>query len=180
MVDSCSCVWDLQVGKKTSEFDAHAGDVVSISLSPDKNTYVTGSVDRTCKLWDVRESTPKQTFFGHEADVNSVSYHPSGFGFATGSEDKTARLFDFRSDQQIGHYEPPNKNSGFTSCALSLSGRYILCGSDDNNVHIWDTMKGVHNGTLSGHENRVTSICMAPNGMALASCSWDQHVRIWV
>lgn len=61
------------MGKKTSEFDAHAGDVVSISLSPDKNTYVTGSVDRTCKLWDVRESTPKQTFFGHEADVNSVS-----------------------------------------------------------------------------------------------------------
>lgn len=68
-----SCIWDLQVGKKTSEFDAHNGDVVSISLSPDKNTYVTGSVDRTCKLWDVRESTPKQTFFGHEADVNSVS-----------------------------------------------------------------------------------------------------------
>lgn len=174
------CVWDLQVGKKTSEFDAHAGDVVSISLSPDKNTYVTGSVDRTCKLWDVRDSTPKQTFFGHEADVNSVSYHPSGFGFATGSEDKTARLFDFRSDQQIGHYEPPNKSSGFTSCALSLSGRYILCGSDDNNVHIWDTMKGSHNGTLSGHENRITSICMAPNGMALATCSWDNHVRVWL
>ncbi|XP_058061008.1 guanine nucleotide-binding protein subunit beta-2 [Anopheles bellator] len=174
------CVWDLQAGKKTSEFDAHAGDVVSISMSPDKNTYVTGSVDRTCKLWDVRENTPKQTFFGHEADVNSVSYHPSGFGFATGSEDKTARLFDFRSDQQIGHYEPPNRSSGFTSCALSLSGRYILCGSDDNNIHIWDTMKGQHNGTLSGHENRITSISMAPNGMALASCSWDQHVRVWV
>ncbi|XP_049284941.1 guanine nucleotide-binding protein subunit beta-2 [Anopheles funestus] len=174
------CIWDLQAGKKTSEFDAHAGDVVSISMSPDKNTYVTGSVDRTCKLWDVRENTPKQTFFGHDADVNSVCYHPSGFGFATGSEDKTARLFDFRSDQQIGHYEPPNKNSGFTSCALSLSGRYILCGSDDNNIHIWDSMKGQHNGTLSGHENRITSISMAPNGMALASCSWDQHVRIWV
>lgn len=45
---------------------------MSISLSPDKNTYVTGSVDRTAKLWDVREKTPKQTFFGHAADVNSV------------------------------------------------------------------------------------------------------------
>ena len=81
-------------------------------------TYVTGSVDRTCKLWDVRESTAKQTFFGHEADVNSVCYHPSGHAFATGSEDKTARLFDLRSDQQIGHYEPPNKSSGFTSCGM--------------------------------------------------------------
>lgn len=35
-------------------------------------------------------------------------------------------------------------------------------------------------GELKGHENRVTSISMAPNGMALASCSWDTTVRVWV
>lgn len=67
------CIWDLEVGKRTSDFNAHCGDVVSISLAPDKKTYVTGSVDKTCKLWDVREDTPKQVFFGHTADVNSVA-----------------------------------------------------------------------------------------------------------
>lgn len=67
-----SCKWDLETGKKTSDFIAHNGDVVSISLSPDGNSFVTGSVDKTCRLWDVREEKPKQTFFGHEADVNSV------------------------------------------------------------------------------------------------------------
>lgn len=55
-----------------------------------------------------------------------------------------------------------------------------MCGSDDNNIHVWDTMKVQHNGVLGGHENRVTSLCLAPNGMALASCSWDQYVRVWV
>uniref|UniRef100_A0A1L8DGQ6 Putative transcription initiation factor tfiid n=1 Tax=Nyssomyia neivai TaxID=330878 RepID=A0A1L8DGQ6_9DIPT len=174
------CIWDLESGKKTSDFEAHAGDVVSISLSPDGKQYVTGSVDKTCKLWDVREQKPTQTFYGHEADVNSVCFHPGGQAFGTASEDKTARLFDIRSDQQVCQYEPPNKSSGFTSCALSLSGRYILCGSDDNNVHYWDSLKGNHLGTLPGHENRITSISMSPNGMALASCSWDNNVRIWV
>lgn len=67
-----SCIWDLEANKKTTDFEAHAGDVVSISLAPDGNTYVTGSVDKTCKLWDLREEKAKQTFFGHEADVNSV------------------------------------------------------------------------------------------------------------
>lgn len=67
-----SCMWDLETGKKTRDFPAHVGDVVSISLSPDGNTYLTGSVDRTCKFWDLREEKAKQTFFGHEADVNSV------------------------------------------------------------------------------------------------------------
>jgi len=54
------------------EFEAHAGDVVSISLSPDFKSYVTGSVDKSCRLWDLRDEKPKQTFFGHTSDVNSV------------------------------------------------------------------------------------------------------------
>ena len=73
-----------------------------------------------------------------------VQFHPSGQAFATGSEDTTARLFDLRSDQQLAEYKAPN-GTGFTSCALSSSGRYILCGGLDNSVHIWDAMKNQHN-----------------------------------
>ncbi|XP_030761140.1 guanine nucleotide-binding protein subunit beta-2 isoform X1 [Sitophilus oryzae] len=172
------CQWDLETGRKISDFIAHNGDVVSISLSPDGNSFVTGSVDKTCRLWDIRETKPKQTFFGHTADVNSVCFHPSSHAFATGSEDKSARMFDIRSDQQIAQYKPP-ANSGFTSCGLSLSGRILFCGSDDNNVHMWDTLKTTHNGMLSGHENRVTSLSVAANGLAISTCSWDQNVRVW-
>lgn len=35
-------------------------------------------------------------------------------------------------------------------------------------------------GSLGGHENRVTSLAVAENGIALASSSWDQNVRVWV
>lgn len=65
-------MWDLETGRKTVDIPAHNGDVVSISVAPDGKTFVTGSVDKTCRLWDVREKSPKQTFFGHESDVNSV------------------------------------------------------------------------------------------------------------
>lgn len=86
--------------------------------------------------------------------------------------------------------------------ALSLSGRYLFCGSDDNSVHTWDTLKTTYTGkyvdcsyfwcdlfnkmflidllgSLNGHENRVTSVTIAPSGFALVSCSWDQYVRVW-
>lgn len=96
-------------------------------MSPDGNQYITGSVDRTCKLWDIREQTPRQQFFGHEADVNSVCFHPSGQAFATGSEDKSARLFDLRSDQQLALYKPPNNTSGFTSCGNYIFYGFSLC-----------------------------------------------------
>uniref|UniRef100_A0A0K8SDK6 Uncharacterized protein n=3 Tax=Lygus hesperus TaxID=30085 RepID=A0A0K8SDK6_LYGHE len=173
------CVWNLESGVKTQEYQAHAGDVVSISLSPEQDKFVTGSVDKTCKLWDTRDGKCFQTFFGHSADVNSVCFHPNGFNFATASEDKTCRLFDIRGDQELACYKPPMGNPGFTSCGLSLSGRFIFCGSDDNNVHIWDTLKCAHNGTLQGHENRITSLSVAPNGLGISTCSWDNNVRVW-
>lgn len=102
--------------------------------------------------------------------ISPFQYHPSGQAFATASEDKSARLFDLRSDQQIASYQPSNPNSGFTSCgtsayrlslaqkltilmilvisALSHSGRYVFCGSDDNAVHSWDTLKTTYTGKL--------------------------------
>lgn len=88
-------------------------------------------------------------------------------------------MFDIRSDQEIALFKPPSASSGFTSCGLSLSGRILLCGSDDNNVHMWDTLKNQHNGTLSGHENRVTSLSVAQSGIAVVTASWDQNVRVW-
>ncbi|XP_014275459.1 guanine nucleotide-binding protein subunit beta-2 [Halyomorpha halys] len=174
------CVWDVEVGKRTIDEVGHSGDVVSISLAPDMKTFVTGSVDKTCKLWDLRDGLKcQQIFFGHEADVNSVCFFPNGYSFCTGSEDKTARLFDIRSDQAISIMKPPSSTPGFTSAGVSLSGRFLLCGADDNNVHIWDLLKAQHNGTLQGHDNRITSLCVAPSGMGVSTCSWDQHVRVW-
>ena len=83
---------------------------------------------------------------GNVSEVVILQFHPSGNCFVTGSEDKTARLWDIRSDQQVKEYKPPTANSGFTSCVLSLSGRYIICGSDDNQIHSWDILKGCHTG----------------------------------
>ena len=89
----------------------------------------------------------------------SYQFQPSGFGFVSASEDKTARLFDLRSDQEVFVYRPPTANSGLTSCGLSPSGRVLLAGSDDSTVHLWDVIKGEHNGTTpSGSKNLQFSL----------------------
>ena len=45
-----SIIWDLNKGTKDIEFFGHAGDVMSMSLHPDKGSFVTGSVDRSIKV----------------------------------------------------------------------------------------------------------------------------------
>lgn len=102
--DMTCALWDIEKGTVISNFVGHSGDVMSLSLSPDMRTFVSGACDTTAKLWDLREGKCRQTFVGHSADINSVSFSPNGYGFGTGSDDATCRLFDIRSDQELMCY----------------------------------------------------------------------------
>ncbi len=72
--DMSCMLWDIDAGIKTLEFNDHTGDVMSLSLSPDKNIFVSGACDATSKIWDIRTGRCVQTFSGHEADINAVQY----------------------------------------------------------------------------------------------------------
>ena len=59
---------------------------MSISLSNDKRTFISGACDASAKLWDFRNGKCVQTFTGHESDINAVNFFPNyskvgGFSF---------------------------------------------------------------------------------------------------
>lgn len=177
--DKTCALWDIERGKPITIFSGHTGDVMSISLSPDMQTFVSGACDSTAKLWDMRDGKCTQTFLGHEADVNTIQFFPSGFAFGTGSDDTTCRLFDIRADQQVNIFASEDTRSGVTSVAFSKSGRLLFAGYDDFNCNVWDTLKGEHVGVLAQHEERVSCLGVSDDGVALCTGSWDSTLRIW-
>nr|CAH8838786.1 unnamed protein product [Trichobilharzia regenti] len=139
--DGTCALWDIETGQQIASFTGHTGDVMSLSLAPNLQTFISGACDASAKLWDLRDGQCKQTFSGHESDINAINYFPNGMAFATGSDDATCRLFDIRSDQEVGMYSHDNIICGITSVAFSRSGRLLLGGYDDFNCNIWDTLK---------------------------------------
>ena len=68
-----TCIlWDVDMGQAVQKFTDHTGDVMSVSVSPDKNTFVSGACDAHAKIWDIRSGKCVQTFAGHESDINAV------------------------------------------------------------------------------------------------------------
>lgn len=177
--DKTCALWDIERAKPITVFSGHTGDVMSLSLSPDKETFVSGACDSTAKLWDMRDGKCKQTFHGHEADINTIQFFPSGYAFGTGSDDTTCRLFDIRADQEINVFASDRAKAGVTSVAFSKSGRLMYAGYDDFNCNIWDTLRGEHIGVLASHENRVSCLGVSDDGVALCTGSWDQTLRVW-
>lgn len=178
---SCG-LWDIQSGARTLDFKGHTSDCMSLALSPDKNTFVTGSCDATAKLWDVRTGQCAQTFKSannRSQDINAVTFFPDGNSFGAGADDGACHFFDIRADQEISTYEHPSIKCQVTSVAFSGSGRLLFAGYDDCNCNIWDTLKGERVGKLVAHEARVSCLGISGNGMAVATGSWDNTMRIW-
>ncbi|KPP78252.1 guanine nucleotide-binding protein subunit beta-4-like [Scleropages formosus] len=170
---------NVRVTRELPGHTGHTGDVMSLSLSPDSKTFVSGACDASSKLWDIRDGMCRQSFAGHVSDINAVCFFPNGNAFATGSDDATCRLFDLRADQELMMYSHDNIICGITSVAFSKSGRLLLAGYDDFNCNVWDTLKGERAGVLAGHDNRVSCLGVTNDGMAVGTGSWDSFLRIW-
>jgi len=177
--DMTCMLWDIEAGVRVVEFSDHTGDVMSLSLGPNQNVFVSGACDATAKLWDIRSGRATQTFTGHESDINAVQFFPNGDAFATGSDDASCRLFDIRADRELNTFTHDNILCGITSVAFSISGRILFGGYDDWTCNVWDTLKGERVGVLTGHENRVSCLGVSVDGMALCTGSWDSTLRVW-
>ncbi|XP_062412618.1 guanine nucleotide-binding protein subunit beta-4-like [Sardina pilchardus] len=177
--DTTCALWDIETAQQMVSFPGHTGDVMSLTLSPDRRTFVSGACDATAKLWDIRDGMCRQSFSSHLSDINAVTFFPNGNVFATGSDDATCRIYDLRADQEMHVYSHDNIICGITSVSFSKSGRLLIAGYDDFNCNVWDVLKGERSGVLAGHDNRVSCLGVTPDGMAVATGSWDSFLRIW-
>ncbi|GAB5371196.1 hypothetical protein AAMO2058_001558500 [Amorphochlora amoebiformis] len=157
---------------------------MSVALHQDSNVFVSGGCDTVCRLWDLRAKYPEiMSFHGHESDINAVDFLQGGSlqSFVSGSDDSTLRLYDIRGCEQMQLYEDIKAVSSVTSVASSKSGRllYLFGGYDNGNTNVWDTATANRLQVLSGHESRVSCLSMHPDGLALASGSFDSTLKIW-
>ena len=87
-----------------------------------------------------------------------------------------AKLDDWPRNQHVlqGHTDCIN------SVAFSPDGRYIVSGSDDRTIQVWDAQTGVQIGnSLQGHTYGVKSVAFSPDGRQIVSDSDDSTIRVW-
>jgi WD40 repeat protein len=65
-----------------------------------------------------------------------------------------------------------------TSIAFSSDARYVVSGSRDESVRIWDAATGRELKKLDGHGGDVNAVALADDG-TLASAGADKTVRLW-
>uniref|UniRef100_A0A8C7VKR7 Uncharacterized protein n=1 Tax=Oncorhynchus mykiss TaxID=8022 RepID=A0A8C7VKR7_ONCMY len=178
--DGTCALWDVESGQLLQSFHGHTADVLCLDLAPSEtgNTFVSGGCDKKANVWDMRSGQCIQSFETHESDINSVRYYPSGDAFASGSDDATCRLYDLRADREVAIYSKESIIFGASSVDFSLSGRLLFGGYNDYTINVWDVLKGTRVSILFGHENRVSTLRLSPDGTAFCTGSWDHTLRV--
>ncbi|KAF9459713.1 WD40-repeat-containing domain protein [Collybia nuda] len=89
---------------------------------------------------------------------------------------QTGRVTDWPAIQYVaeGHADSVN------SVAFSRNGKYLVSGSTDKTIRLWDTETGgLVIGPFKGHKAPVSSVTFSYDSRRIASGSYDFSVRIW-
>jgi WD40 repeat protein len=63
--------------------------------------------------------------------------------------------------------------------AVSPDGRFIVSGSDDRTVKVWELESGRLLRSLEGHTGGVNAVAVSPDGRFIVSGSSDRTVKVW-
>jgi len=183
-------VWDPSKAEKLA---GHLDTITAVDIRG--NQVVSASRDCSLCLWQITQETVhpekdsknessfvrtnlKKTgvFLGHSRAVNDCCFDQKGQSVLSCSDDGKLVLRDLAGKilfNIVAH------ESSVSTCAISPDTSYVLSGSWDHTVKVWDSQSQRLRFECDGFSDWVTCSSFNPDGRKILSGSYDKTLRIW-
>jgi len=149
--------------------------IISLKWSSDNNLLCASSSEGKVILWDARQKSPLLKTNGHTAFVKGLAWASSS-QFVSACINGRIRIWNTVTAKCIKEIE----TSEVWSLLMSRNTGELVTGHGDalNEVTIWN-MNGNKEGSLIGHQMKVTQLALSPLGTQLLTAAGDETLRFW-
>lgn len=154
-----------------------AGDSVT-SLFVNETEIVSGSSDGKIRRYDLRKGRLTTDVIGQP--VTSVKMSKDGQMSLVASLDSSVRLLDNANGGLLATYQGHENEKYRIPAVFGQDENYIVCGSEDGRVLMWDIESGRKIGEVKGHHGKVVSgVSVSQKTGQMITCGGDGEIVLW-
>lgn len=184
----CIKIWDFKMGVCIRTIStAHVEPVTCVQFNHmDPEIIASGSFDGTCRVFKNGELA-NTIHTGQRPPVSSVRFSPNGKYILVASLDNKLRLWKYNQAKPtcVREYgSHANQEFCMHSVFSITAGKYVVSGSENGSIYLWDASKKTVAQQIKGHRDVVLAVDCHPKLSIIASGSsgaknGDMSVRLW-
>ena len=151
--------WKLGEPKPAQTIEAHADNILSLTLSKDGKQIATGGADTLAKVWDAATLKEIAKIEGHVGHITAIAFNHDGKWLATGSADKELKVWDIATKEMLmllGDKSAPVNAVMWSPDSTALT--YLTDAGAVFNITELKTHDGVRLAFTSGKSKKLTTL----------------------
>jgi WD40 repeat protein len=131
-------LWQVETGKESGELRSEIGPVVFAALLPDASTLLSArlSAEGTIQVSDLGRNTTKHSKTIHVPHFLRCALSSDGRLLAIAREERAIQILSVDTGETVAQLAGHRGNT--TSLAFSLDGSFLVSGSEDTTLLVWD------------------------------------------
>lgn len=173
-------IWDVETGNRLRSMSA-ISTVNSLNINESGMLLVSGHTDSNIRLWDLRKGSLIKAEKVHTGAITCVSFLPSGIEILTNGLDNKIHVIQTDTLKLKHTLTDPEyrTRSALCTAAIRPDGRYVMSGSSDGRVFVWNVATQLTSDVLRGHTSPVIGTAWSPSGKHVATCDQSGWIVIW-
>ncbi|KAK3387800.1 WD40-repeat-containing domain protein [Podospora didyma] len=168
--DGCIHVWDLVARERITTYETGGSSgrgggsfAMAVDISRDGKLTASGHQSGAVYVFNNDAGRLVYSLSGLSKPVRAVAFSPGGKRLAAAGNAGVIALYDMEHGEHVGNLTSPNSRPAWlTSLDWNDTGAYLLSGSLDGRVKVWDAERGICVATHSETDSAIWCVRWLP------------------